>query len=136
MAKRSPKADTEMMPFMLDEGIEIDICPISKGLWFDAGELAVLTGLAADVPAIQHALQNAQQTQWRSPVAECNLMEIHFHYMFDVRIDYCPQSGGIWLDKGELDKLKSIAARIDNPTSRLLGAVKAVATEAKRRDRH
>ncbi len=33
-----------------------------------------------------------------------------------VEIDYCPQCRGIWLDRGELDKIIELSNRIDNQT--------------------
>jgi Zn-finger nucleic acid-binding protein len=30
-----------------------------------------------------------------------------------VEIDYCPQCRGVWLDRGELDKLVALSARAD-----------------------
>jgi uncharacterized protein len=32
-----------------------------------------------------------------------------------VEVDYCPQCRGVWLDKGELDKLLNIAAEQSAP---------------------
>lgn len=118
-----------MTPFMLDEGIEIDICPITKGIWLDLGELRVLTGLEADLPYFKEAVQYSKETIWPSPVASCTLREICFHPSYQVVIDYCPHSGGIWLDKGELDKLKQIAAQIGDPKSKVLGVVKRMADQ-------
>jgi len=31
-----------------------------------------------------------------------------------VEIDYCPKCRGVWLDRGELDKLMSVADRFDD----------------------
>jgi Zn-finger nucleic acid-binding protein len=33
-----------------------------------------------------------------------------------IEIDYCPQCRGVWLDRGELDKLVERAASAPNPT--------------------
>jgi Zn-finger nucleic acid-binding protein len=38
-----------------------------------------------------------------------------------VEIDYCPQCRGIWLDRGELDKLLERAARDDDADDRYRG---------------
>jgi len=127
MVKRSPKAGVPMVPFMLDEGIEVDICPLTKGIWLDLGELQVLTGLEADLPYFKDAVATSRETLWPSPTANCRLREIRFHPDYDVVIDYCPVSGGVWLDKGELDKLKEIAMQIGDPKSKMLGAVRALA---------
>ena len=39
-----------------------------------------------------------------------------------IEIDYCPQCRGVWLDRGELDKLIERAATPTNQTSQALGA--------------
>lgn len=130
--KRSPKAGVLMDPFFLDEGIEVDICPLTKGIWLDLGELRVLTGLEADLPYFKDAVASSVETLWPSPNAPCKLREIRFHPEHQVVIDYCPQSGGIWLDKGELDKLKEIAASIGDPKSKVLSVVKTL-TDSMRR---
>ena len=127
MVKRSPKAGVPMVPFMLAEGIEVDICPITKGIWLDLGELRVLTGLEADLPFFKEAVASSRETLWPSPTASCKLREIRFHPEYEVVSDYCPVSGGIWLDKGELDKLKEIATRIGDPKSKVLKTVRALA---------
>ena len=125
--KRSPKAGVPMQPFTLEEGIEVDICPITKGIWFDLGELRVLTGLEADLPFFKEAVACSTETIWPSPVAECRLREIRFHPEHELVIDYCPHSGGIWLDKGELDKLREIAGRMGDPRAKVLGLFKSMA---------
>jgi Zn-finger nucleic acid-binding protein len=128
MAKRiSPKSGLPMTPFMLEEGIEIDICPLTKGIWLDLGELRVLTGLEADLPYFKEAMANSRETIWPSPSAPCRLREVRFHPDHEVVIDFCPESGGIWLDRGELDKLKAIAASIGDPKSRVLGLMRSMA---------
>ena len=35
-----------------------------------------------------------------------------------VEIDFCPQCRGIWLDRGELDKLLALAAPVNHAASR------------------
>jgi uncharacterized protein len=45
-----------------------------------------------------------------------------------VEIDFCPQCRGVWLDRGELDKI------IDRATNALAGAAPAYAAPEMRRD--
>jgi Zn-finger nucleic acid-binding protein len=35
-----------------------------------------------------------------------------------IEIDYCPQCRGVWLDRGELDKILERSAQIANPDNR------------------
>ncbi|MFZ5701340.1 MULTISPECIES: zf-TFIIB domain-containing protein [Sphingomonadaceae] len=36
-----------------------------------------------------------------------------------VEIDYCPQCRGVWLDRGELDKIIERSERVEEPRGRL-----------------
>ena len=65
MAKISPKAGVPMTPFMLDEGVEVDICPVTKGIWLDLGELRVITRLSADLPYFAQAMATSRETPTR-----------------------------------------------------------------------
>jgi Zn-finger nucleic acid-binding protein len=131
--KRSPKAGVWMHSFITDEGVEIDICPLTKGIWLDLGELAAFTGLEADLPYFKDAVSHSRETLWPSPSAPCKLREIRFHPEHEVVIDYCPQSGGIWLDPGELDKLRTIASDIGSPQSKIMGVMKSMTDSVLRR---
>jgi uncharacterized protein len=48
-----------------------------------------------------------------------------------VEIDYCPKCRGVWLDRGELDK---IIARAEGPAPAARAAPEAPRTESLRRD--
>jgi Zn-finger nucleic acid-binding protein len=122
MPKRSPKAGGELVPITLDDGVELDYCPVTKGIGFDAGEFSVLTLLAEDIPAFETAVSDAAETPYPSPMGTQNFKEVRFDPDHDVRIDVCLESGGIWLDRGELEKLQAIAAHLDSPQSRVLRA--------------
>ncbi len=122
--KRSPKADAELIPITLAEGIEVDYCPVTKGIWFDAGELNVLTNLKDDIPQLGQSLKEARETNYPSPSGRGNLWEMKFHPDYDVMIDFCKETGGVWLDKGELEKLVKISASLGDPRSKIMKAVK------------
>ncbi len=115
-----------MTTHVVEGGIEIDICPLTHGIWLDLGELSALIGLEADLPYFREAMADSRDTIWPSPVANCRLREIRFHPQYDVVIDYCPVSGGIWLDAGELDKLKQIASELRPPFSRAVDALRSL----------
>ena len=44
----------------------------------------------------------------RCPIDETTLVMSERH---GIEIDYCPQCRGVWLDRGELDKLLELSAR-------------------------
>lgn len=124
MSKKSPKANAELITIKLAEGIEVDYCPETLGIWFDAGELNVMTNLAEDIPQLAGSLDQAKETNFKSPTGSGNLWEMKFHPDFDVLIDFCKETGGVWLDKGELEKLVKISSTLGDPKSKVLRAVK------------
>jgi Zn-finger nucleic acid-binding protein len=123
MSKRSPKANAELIPITLTEGIEVDYCPVTKGIWFDPGELSEMTDLKEDLPEIGESIKAATKTNYKSPDGKGYLWEMKFHPKHDVLIDFCKESGGIWLDKGELEKLEKISAGLESPASKVMRAM-------------
>ena len=62
------------------------------------------------------------QTERKSRLGRCpkcgeNLVEKEFHH---VKIDLCPDCGGMWLDKGEWDMIKYVDR---NAVSRFVGSM-------------
>ena len=35
-------------------------------------------------------------------------------HRYDANIDYCPQCKGVWLDRGEIDKIANVQRRYEN----------------------
>jgi len=122
MFKRSPKAGGELVPITLDDGVELDYCPVTKGIGFDAGEFSVLTLLAEDIPAFETAVSDAAETPYPSPMGTQNFKEVRFDPDHDVRIDVCLESGGIWLDRGELGNFNTSPHTCTPPLARVLRA--------------
>lgn len=112
----------------LENGITVDVCPLTGGVWLDLGELSAFTGLESDLPYFEAAVSNSRDTIWPSPAAGCCLREIRFHPDYDVVLDYCPVSGGVWLDPGELDKVRAIVAALPRPSNEYSEAVTALRT--------
>src|SRR5262249_741738 len=102
--------------------VEIDVCPNCKGVWFDGGELALLTSvgnshlfdlhsqlLEGDSPsmfcprhpAVRMLEREIATTRVRALTGESGRGSDEA----PLRIDQCPQCSGIWFDGGELDEL-------------------------------
>ena len=95
----------------------IDVCAEGcHGLWFDAGELAKLdlvgTGMG---PALQRALAQRFQPsdEDRNPLdcphCEEAMNEVAYELACWVEIDECPGCEGIYLDAGELTRIRGRA---------------------------
>ena len=98
-------------------GVAIDACPACGGVWFDAFELAKfddavehhgeelimwLEQLVAGTPAVDLS------ERLPSPVdPEVLMMRRFADPEGTIELDKCPVSGGIWLDAGELARLRA-----------------------------
>lgn len=102
------------------EEVDFDYCTSCKGIWFDKDELSAMAELATDVPKLDEARKGATPTSHPCPHCDRTLEEMRFVAAEDLRIDRCPSCQGIWLDKGELKRVEKIAARLENPVSRMM----------------
>ena len=50
-----------------------------------------------------------------SPQAAARIVALAMTDRQGIEIDYCPQCRGVWLDRGELDKLLERAATVHHP---------------------
>ena len=83
--------------------IIIDKCPKCEGIWLDKGEL----GKLLKDKKLTNYLTKHIGTKSRSPMIcpKCgNTMDIE--KADDIEVDVCLTCNGVWLDAGELDKLK------------------------------
>ncbi len=114
-----PHCHTEIPDFEMD-GVVLSFCLGCKGLWLDKSELSAYLGGTRDLPNLTSSLKLAEPTQLSC--ARCpdqTLVEIPFALGASLRIDWCPQCAGIWLDAGELEvarKLKAAAASTRPPS--------------------
>ncbi|MCL4219173.1 MAG: zf-TFIIB domain-containing protein [Candidatus Hydrogenedentes bacterium] len=107
----SPVADTPLITVELDE-IEIDVCPVSGGIWLDQGELELLFDDPHAATAMLNeaqAVAGAADRKLSCPVSGQAMTAYRLGENPPVVVDCSPY--GIWFDKGELDTiLKSAGA--------------------------
>ena len=84
------------------EQVEIDYCPACRGLWLDAGELAVLLGRPD--PLRPEDLAGARPGPRRCPRCDRALV-VQPSPGAAVEVDLCPALHGLWLDPGELEAI-------------------------------
>jgi Zn-finger nucleic acid-binding protein len=86
-------------------GIELDYCLECKGIWFDAGELKLLsTALNIDIDLPDwSALPEAHTSEKyrRCPRCRAKMSKINVGEML---VDRCPNGHGLWFDGGELGR--------------------------------
>lgn len=107
--------DVQLTSVMTKNGVLVDLCPRCEGIWLDRGEIFYFTKAPTYVRwKIEEALKTSKPSTRLNPHTHTPLVELTISE--DLKIDYCPKSGGIWLDKGELERIptaKKVALKID-----------------------
>jgi Zn-finger nucleic acid-binding protein len=82
----------------------IDVCPKCKGIWLDKNEL---NKLLKDRKLSAYLTKHIG-TKSRSPMVcpRCG-MTMDIEKADDIDVDVCLSCGGVWLDQGELESLKT-----------------------------
>ena len=114
------KIQTTLIPY---EGLRIQNCPGCGGYWLDAAKLdTVLKKREIEMPpeVQEKMLEIAAASDSKQALAcmMCGTMmkKRPFRAVPEVVLDHCPKCGGVWCDKGELEKLQILWERYqDNP---------------------
>ena len=109
----------EMQELELD-GVLIDRCERCGGVWLDAGEAA---DLVKKSPTPREELQKKKLEllrQWKvaavdprevdraCPRCDVNLVRVNYQDIPGLQVDKCPDDCGMYLDQGELEKVRLI----------------------------
>ena len=110
-ALKSPATGKSLEPIAV-AGVVVDRCVESGGLWFDAGELGqLLEAIKSNPSSLQEFLSLIQQVPGGSPTTQASCMSpisgkpLAQDKILGVTIHRCSDSGGIWLDAGEIKQL-------------------------------
>ncbi len=102
------------------DGVVIDRCDRCAGVWLDAGEA---DSLVKKTPTPREALQKKKLEllrQWKVAAVDprevdraclrCgkNLLRVNYKDIPGLQVDKCPADCGMFLDKGELEKIRLI----------------------------
>lgn len=94
------------------ERIELDYCTNCSGIWFDAGELELLTDrLSLDEEQLSlhdiWALPDAKVSEKarRCPICGKKMKKVYVGDEPKVLLDICPRQDGIWFDSGEVSQV-------------------------------
>lgn len=89
--------------------VQIDVCPVCMGAWFDHGELDVLSG---DLGGIEQVLDPEPGPAHRPcPLGHGRMVEQMLPGLIRTPVDRCQRCGGIWLDGHERRKLAKATTR-------------------------
>ena len=95
-------AGEALTPRMTRQGVEIDVCERCRGVWLDRGEIYHFTRQARALHQLLEAsVPGAVATTRRSPATGQPMYEVPL-LGGKLKVEMCPQSGGLWLDAGEL----------------------------------
>ena len=75
--------------------IDIDCCMRCKSLWFDSGELQLLTGLSRDVPSDG---MTSRDSKHPCPVCGSPMQRRVFARGTNVLVEVCPDKHGVYMD--------------------------------------
>ena len=99
---KSPVSNEPMVVLEL-EGIEVDYCVLTHGIWLDAGELEELykdRAVAEKLIASFKVQTESREMKLRCPI--CNRKMEKVMVQDKVLIDRCIKGHGLWFDEGEL----------------------------------
>jgi Zn-finger nucleic acid-binding protein len=97
-------------------GVKVDLSEGCGGVWFDSRELAKFDEAhetaGDELAVLMEQYRNADvdhTARIRSPRhPEVVMMRRFYSPARNIEIDECPKSGGIWLDPGELSRLREL----------------------------
>lgn len=96
--------DAALQRTLTIQGVEIDRCPACQGVWLERGEIFLFATKARSIAAkLEQALADQRPIGRLSPARGEPMAEIT--YPGGPTVDYCPASGGLWFDAGELKAL-------------------------------
>jgi heat shock protein HtpX len=102
--------DKELVSIITKKGVVVDECPNCKGIWLDKGEIYYFTSAPSFLKnEISKALNNPKPTNLISPRGNEPMIRISLFNTVDV--EYCLKTGGIWLNKGELEKITRLSEK-------------------------
>jgi len=103
------------------ERYEVDVCPMCEGIWFDIGELeSIIKADSRDFNKIdldRDSLDGQELSEvydiMNTKIGKCprcadgtEMVRAHYKKEKELYIDVCPNCKGIWLDGGEINRLR------------------------------
>ena len=124
-----PTCKVEMDPLKYEK-VTVDRCSQCEGVWLDYGELRLIATIQ-DKQFTEEELEAAMRADSRkteeSPVLcpRCDT-RMEKRESHDTIIDMCPQGHGVWLDKGELERIQIVRERLEGRKSQRQGVMEQV----------
>ena len=107
---KCPKCGTTLIKKSYKGMMEVDCCSNCRGMWLDFNELDRLEDVAFDQDEYKGSLFH-RETSTRYSCPHCDSILQEFQYrLYDLRLDYCANQHGFWLDAGEDVRVMGIMA--------------------------
>ena len=88
--------------------LEVDYCPNCRGMWLDFNELDRLEDVAFDEDSNKGSLiHHENEVLSKCPVCSMRMYEFQYR-LYDLKLDYCTDKHGFWLDAGEDERVLEI----------------------------
>jgi len=109
---KCPRCSADLIVIEYND-VELDCCSSCGGLWFDSGEIDVLTEKSGGRRAIFRPATNVREPRLRCPVCRSRMDKRYMGVENPVLVDVCPSCDGLWLDRGELEQVLERAGATD-----------------------
>jgi rhomboid family protein len=108
---KCPHCPSELQPVILRH-VQVGSCPSCKGLWFETSELAKFNHFDSDFPLYPDHSFDGTLLKSRCPQCEqLRLSRIPYSPGSKLYVERCSGCKGVWLDAGEIKKVRNILAR-------------------------
>ena len=100
----SPSTKEPMIVLEL-EGVEIDYCPGSGGIWLDSGELELLLENTIEKDHLLSSFEvddKSKERPIKCPICNTKMEKVLVGKNEKITIDRCKKNHGLWFDEGEL----------------------------------
>ena len=87
------------------EGVEIDYCPGSGGIWLDSGELELLLEDTEEKNILLSSFEvdyQSKEKPVKCPICNSKMEKVLVGKEKNITIDRCKKNHGLWFDEGEL----------------------------------
>lgn len=117
-----PKCGTTLVRKSYKGIMEVDCCPNCRGMWLDFEELDRLEDVAFDRDEYKGSLLHRNSsTSYACPQCQTMLQEFQYR-LYNLKLDYCKNKHGFWLDAGEDVRVMNIMAGRANEIQRKVDA--------------
>lgn len=106
------------------DGTPVDVCHKCNSLWLDSEKIVAEVHVQKESTLEQRKLavllrgkDAAQTTPRKCPKCQSALNTMNYAYNSGIMVDVCPKNHGMFLDSGELDRLRLFFATMDAPKS-------------------